>query len=138
MGIAVNTNHYETENEHAPYLHDLISSQDPDHVWFAFEFFPPKTDNGTKNLFTRFEKLRKLKPLYIDFTWGAGGRFSDKTIQLSKDAQDQFGFVSNMHITCTEMSSDAMETALVETKNAGIMNILVLRGDPPVCYSIVM
>lgn len=43
----------------------------------------------------------QLGPLYVDFTWGAGGTTSDLTMDLCVKAQETYGYVANMHLTCT-------------------------------------
>mmetsp|Transcript_21901 Transcript_21901/g.43475 ORF Transcript_21901/g.43475 Transcript_21901/m.43475 type:complete len:355 (+) Transcript_21901:64-1128(+) len=98
---------------------------------FSFEYFPPKTDAGVENLYNRFWRMSKQEPLFVDVTWGAGGRTSDLTMGLSANATKQFGLEVNMHLTCTNMVSGAVEKALEEAKANGIRNICALRGDPP-------
>jgi methylenetetrahydrofolate reductase (NADPH) len=71
-----------------------------------------------------------IDPLFVDFTWGAGGSTSDLTMELSKMAAD-LGYEVNMHLTCTNMAGELVDIALESAKNYGIRNILALRGDPP-------
>lgn len=73
-----------------------------------------------------------VEPLYVDFTWGAGGTTSDLTMDLCVQAQEAFGYVSNMHLTCTNMPRAKIDTALNMSRDKQIRNILALRGDPPV------
>ena len=102
--------------------------------WVAFEYFPPKTDKGVENLNTRIAKMNNMhKPLYIDVTWGAGGTTSDLTMDLVTNAQvNNKDMVANMHLTCTNMSRELLDTAIKQAKKNDIRNILALRGDPPV------
>jgi len=115
----------------APYLIDLIKAKG-DEPWIAFEYFPPKTEAGVENLYKRLADMKKSDPLYGDFTWGAGGTTSDLTLELTQNAQNRFGLVGNMHLTCTNMPREKLETALKVSEEVGIRNILALRGDPPV------
>jgi methylenetetrahydrofolate reductase (NADPH) len=71
-------------------------------------------------------------PLFLDFTWGAGGSTSALTFDLCKMVKESFGANPNMHLTCTNMDTELIITALNKCKAAGISNILALRGDPPV------
>eukprot|EP00968_Pinguiococcus_pyrenoidosus_P000397 scaffold28_cov312-Pinguiococcus_pyrenoidosus.AAC.8 len=87
---------------------------------------------GVENLKGRIERMQKgLNPVFGDITWGAGGSTSELTLELSKAMQDDYGLVTNMHLTCTNMPAEAVHTALEEAKAAGIRNIVALRGDPP-------
>lgn len=98
--------------------------------FYSFEYFPPKTADGEKNLLERLKIMQKMGPKFIDFTWGAGGATSDTTLRLCKAAKD-LGFEVNMHLTCTNMDIEKAFAALKECKDAGIRNICALRGDPP-------
>jgi len=108
---------------------DLISQST--RTWFSFEYFPPKTAEGCKNLKDRIVRMKKLGPLFIDFTWGAGGSTSDLTMALSHETKNTFGCVTNMHLTCTNMETEKVDSALSDCKKYGICNLVALRGDPP-------
>lgn len=98
--------------------------------FISYEFFPPKTEKGVENLMNRIESLKETKPMFVDFTWGAGGSTADLTLDLSIDAKKR-GFEPNMHLTCTNMDVQLIDRALVLCKAHGIRNIVALRGDPP-------
>lgn len=97
----------------------------------SFEFFPPKTDDGVKNLLARAERMAKQDPLFMDMTWGAGGSSSELTLDLCTKIQQSTGIEMNMHLTCTNMEAEKVDIALEGCKAADIRNILALRGDPP-------
>eukprot|EP00760_Papus_ankaliazontas_P009786 PhM_4_TR14133/c2_g1_i1/m.39432/K00297/metF, MTHFR; methylenetetrahydrofolate reductase (NADPH) len=97
----------------------------------SFEYFPPKTEKGDEALMNRLEKMAALKPLFVDFTWGAGGSTADKTPQLCLQTMKRCGLVVNMHLTCTNMDPSLVDKALAFCKEHGITNIVALRGDPP-------
>jgi len=99
--------------------------------FFSFEYFPPKTDSGLHNLYSRLDRMAGLEPCFVDITWGAGGSTSDTTLTLSKDAQTYFGLDVMMHITCAGMSEDKLRAALDQARDCGIRNIMALRGDTP-------
>ncbi|KAF8461472.1 methylenetetrahydrofolate reductase-domain-containing protein [Russula ochroleuca] len=100
-------------------------------VWWSFEYFPPRTDQGLQNLLDRIERMRALGPGFIDITWNAGGRTSDLTVEIVKTCQSTIGIETCMHLTCTNMPSEKVDIALREAKLSGCRNILALRGDPP-------
>lgn len=80
-----------------------------------------KSSHGTK----------ALGPLFTDFTWGAGGSTSELTLKLTSAAKNEFGCVANMHLTCTNQSSEMTGNALKDCRQLGVRNIVALRGDPP-------
>ncbi|KAF1330216.1 Methylenetetrahydrofolate reductase, partial [Globisporangium splendens] len=99
-------------------------------VFYSFEFFPPKTPAGVDNLYTRMDRMASLEPLFCDMTWGAGGSSAQLTIDISANAQKLSGLEMLMHMTCTNMTEEDVKNALEKAKDAGITNILALRGDP--------
>ncbi|KAJ1939997.1 methylenetetrahydrofolate reductase 1, partial [Linderina macrospora] len=99
--------------------------------FFSFEFFPPKTDQGLVNLYDRIERMSKLGPLFVAITWGAGGATSERSLELCGACQSVFGIETVLHLTCTNMDKSKLDSALEAAKNAGIQNILALRGDTP-------
>lgn len=98
---------------------------------FSFEFFPPKTDEGTKALFETVEALRPLAPAYVSVTYGAGGSTRARTLDLVKRLKRESEVETMAHLTCVGSSRDELASALDEFADAGIQNVLALRGDPP-------
>lgn len=99
--------------------------------FFSYEFFPPKTEAGTENLYLRMERMTAMNPLFVDITWGAGGSTKDLTMAISSYTQTYFGTEVLMHLTCTNLTVAEIKQILCAAKDAGIQNILALRGDPP-------
>ncbi|KAL2373702.1 methylenetetrahydrofolate reductase (NADPH), variant 2 [Blastomyces gilchristii SLH14081] len=97
----------------------------------SFEFFPPKTAQGVQNLYDRMDRMHGYGPSFIDITWGAGGRLSELTCEMVNVAQSVYGLETCMHLTCTDMPREKVDTALQSAFKAGCTNILALRGDPP-------
>ncbi|TPX35953.1 methylenetetrahydrofolate reductase [NAD(P)H] [Synchytrium microbalum] len=102
-----------------------------DKCHWSFEYFPPKTEQGVLNLYDRLERMYKLGPEFIDVTWNAGGSTSDLTLDICTTSQSVYGLETCMHLTCTNMPREKVDIALKGAKDAGIQNILALRGDPP-------
>ena len=98
---------------------------------FSFEFFPPKTAQGVQNLYDRMDRMHDLGPTFIDITWGAGGRHSQLTCEMVDAAQSRYGLETCMHLTCTDMEKEKLDSALELAQKSGCKNILALRGDPP-------
>lgn len=109
---------------------DKIAALGPEEPYFSLEFFPPKTENGTRNLYARLGRMSLLGPLFVTVTWGAGGTTSDKTLDLAITCQKDLGLTTCMHLTCTNTSKEVIDNALNKAKENGIRNILALRGDP--------
>ena len=56
---------------------------------------------------------------------------STPSVANSEQAKSEYGANPNMHITCTNVQRETIDAALVTCKEAGITNLLALRGDPP-------
>lgn len=111
---------------------DIEERAGSERPWVSFEFFPPKTDAGVASLKKVIDKLKEYDPLFVDFTWGAGGSTSELSFDLCKYTKESTGLNPNMHLTCTNMDVAKIDTALENCHASGICNILALRGDPPV------
>jgi len=99
--------------------------------YYSFEYFPPRTEDGVKNLYERLDRMAKQEPLFMDFTWGAGGSTSDLTLELSVNTKKNTGIDVNMHMTCTNQEATKVDVGLNGAKEGNIRNICALRGDPP-------
>jgi len=98
----------------------------------SFEFFPPKTDEGDRNLLEKtIPALMQLKPDYCSVTYGAGGSTRDKTLMIVDRIQREHGLTAMAHLTCVNSTRDQLGEVLAQARSLGIKNILALRGDPP-------
>src|SRR5690349_6700605 len=100
---------------------------------FSFEFFPPKTDEGEENLAVALAELARLDPTFVSVTYGAGGTPAqrDKTIDIVSRIKADHGLEAMAHFTCVGASVDQLRSTLDRMREAGIENVLALRGDPP-------
>ena len=98
---------------------------------FSFEFFPPKTEAGERNLYSALAELRTLEPSFVSVTYGAGGSTREKTIEIVKRIRDEYGLEAMAHFTCVGATVPQLRETLDEMRVAGIDNVLALRGDPP-------
>jgi methylenetetrahydrofolate reductase (NADPH) len=98
---------------------------------FSFEFFPPRTDQGVAALFQAVEALRPLAPAYVCVTYGAGGSTRARTLELVKRLKHEVEIEAMAHVTCVGASRDDLAAVLDELAEAGIRNVMALRGDPP-------
>ncbi len=98
---------------------------------FSFEFFPPKTEQGERNLEQALSQLATLEPAFVSVTYGAGGSTRDRTIEIVKGIKRDYGLEAMAHLTCVGASADELRGTLDEMRDAGIQNVLALRGDAP-------
>ncbi len=113
----------------------IKKAQEEKRTLFSFEYFPPKTPDGVKNLYERLDRMGQYEPAWVDVTWGAGGSTSTLTLDICKTSQNMAGLETMMHLTCTNLPAEQVGEALKKAKEAGLQNILALRGDPPVGQS---
>lgn len=99
----------------------------------SFEAFPPKKDSDFDSVATAVEKIAQLKPDFMSVTYGAGGGTSTYTSQIAQIVQAQ-GVTALAHLTCVSSDRERIHHELDALKEAGIENILALRGDYPEGY----
>jgi methylenetetrahydrofolate reductase (NADPH) len=98
---------------------------------FSFEFFPPKTDDGVLQLFEAISHLRELEPTFVSVTYGAGGSVRARTVELVTRIHRELDIEPVAHLTCVGATVDDLHHILDGLRDAGIDNVLALRGDPP-------
>lgn len=98
---------------------------------FSFEFFPPKTPEGERMLFESVAELRRLNPGYVSVTYGAAGSTRDGTVEVTTRIQQEFGIETMAHLSVVGATVEEVEAILSRFADAGISNVLALRGDPP-------
>lgn len=98
---------------------------------FSFEFFPPKTPEGFEQLFATVETLRPLEPDYVSVTYGAGGATRDGTVEIARRIKADHGIETMAHLSCVGETREGIAAILDRFAEAGVENVLALRGDPP-------
>jgi methylenetetrahydrofolate reductase (NADPH) len=98
---------------------------------FSLEFFPPKTEEATLELYKTLREVKKLNPAYISVTYGAGGSTRDKTVEIVKRAKNEIGLETMAHLTCLGHSRQEIRNILDDLSASAIENVIALRGDPP-------
>ena len=107
---------------------DLLTE---DKLSVSFEVFPPKTETNFESVKLATEEIAKLKPAFMSVTYGAGGGTSKYTLDIAKDIKHNFGVPSLAHLTCVSSSKETVKERIKDIKEAGITNIMALRGDIP-------
>ncbi len=97
----------------------------------SFEFFPPKSEEGEKQLFETVAKLKDLNPTFVSVTYGAGGSTRDRTRRVVQRIHEEVGLNVMAHLTCIAHTKGELIEILREYDKIGIDNILALRGDVP-------
>jgi len=98
----------------------------------SFEFFPPKTEEGDRNLLEKtIPALLQTRPDYCSVTYGAGGSTRDKTLMIVDRIQKQHHLTAVAHLTCVSATKEEIRGLLEQIKSLGVRNVLALRGDPP-------
>ncbi len=98
---------------------------------FSFEFFPPKTDAASEELFRTIAALQVLHPSFVSVTYGAGGGTRERTHDLVVRIQKETKLTAVSHLTCVCHSLEEMTQILDRYSAAGIENVLALSGDVP-------
>ena len=98
----------------------------------SFEFFPPKTPEGERNLLEKtIPALLQTKPDYCSVTYGAGGSTRDKTLLIVDAIQRRHELTAVAHLTCVSATRQQIQELLGQIRALGVQNVLALRGDPP-------
>ena len=97
----------------------------------SFEVFPPKTTTAFDSVKAATERIAELHPAFMSVTYGAGGGTSQYTIEIAKNIDEAHGVPSIAHLTCVSSTRATVLDMIQKIKNAGISNVMALRGDIP-------
>src|SRR4051795_7983483 len=111
-----------------PRITELLGRDEPT---FSFEFFPPKTPEGEENFKHALKELAPCSSSFVSVTYGAGGTTREKTVEIVRHIKESHGLEAMAHFTCVGATTDELHGTLAQIREAGIDNVLALRGDPP-------
>jgi methylenetetrahydrofolate reductase (NADPH) len=109
-------------------IDEILASDGP---CFSFEFFPPRTEDGQRLLESTLEILKDDDPDFVSVTYGAAGSTRERTVENTKWIKQELGIEAMAHLSCVGEPSERVVEILAEIRDAGIDNVLALRGDPP-------
>ena len=104
---------------------------DADRPTLSLEFFPPRTAAGHRSLWDAVRDLAGLAPDFVSITYGAAGSTRDRTLEVVRRIRSETPLRPVMHLTCVGATRDELTDIARELLDAGITDVLALRGDPP-------
>ncbi|MBP3448763.1 MAG: methylenetetrahydrofolate reductase [NAD(P)H] [Clostridia bacterium] len=107
---------------------DLLTK---DTLSLSFEVFPPKTESSFESVKNATEEIAKLKPSFMSVTYGVGGGTSKYTLDIAKRIKELYNVPSLAHLTCVSSTKQTVHQKIKEIEDAGIQNVMALRGDIP-------
>lgn len=99
------------------------------HFSLSCEVFPPKQSTSFESVKTAIELIARMHPSFMSVTYGAGGGTSKYTLEIAKDVKYRFNVPTMAHLTCVSSDRDTVRERIHEIKEAGIVNVMALRGD---------
>jgi len=108
-------------------IRDLLKEKP---LTFSCELFPPKAGTELDHAYEVVAATAKFQPDFISVTYGAGGGNAENAFQVAKCVKDN-GINALAHLTCVGSSKEDIHAILKNLQQAGIDNILALRGDLP-------
>ncbi len=93
------------------------------------EVFPPKQSDSFESVKEAVELIARMRPSFMSVTYGAGGGTSKYTLDIAKDIKDRFNVPTMAHLTCVSSNKETISEKIYEIKEAGIVNVMALRGD---------
>lgn len=110
---------------------DLRNILGNEKVTLSFEVFPPKTNADFEKIRDAAYRVAALKPSFMSVTYGAGGSTQGNTIAIAGGIQKEHNVPVVAHLTCVGATKESIHNSLAQMQEAGVKNILALRGDKP-------
>ena len=95
------------------------------------EFFPPREEDGIPAVFRAIDRVRVYNPDFVSVTYGAGGSTRDFTERITMQVKQETDLEVMAHLTCVAQTRDEVNGVLERLDEAGVENVIALRGDPP-------
>ncbi|MDE3064486.1 MAG: methylenetetrahydrofolate reductase [Acidobacteriota bacterium] len=98
----------------------------------SFEFFPPKNDEEAAVLAATLADLEGLSPSFVSVTYRGGAESRQRTFDLVTSIQRAGRLTPMAHVVCVGHTRAEMREVLARYRDAGVENLMALRGDAPV------
>ena len=101
----------------------------------SVELWPPRDEDARRRLEDSLLRLEVLRPTFASITYGAAGTTRDRTHDLVVEINARHRITPMAHLACAAHRRDDVVSILERYFDAGIENILALRGDRPLASS---